>query len=409
MPHLGCSPCRSIPRPALILAVGLGFALGCSEDAQSPTGPETVPALADRPAHGLSFRQVSAGRFHTCGVTSGHLAYCWGQNFNGELGDGTTRNDRLTPVAVAGGLRFREVRAGNQHTCGVTTENVAYCWGSNLRGQLGDGTTTDRPIPVAVAGGLRFREVSASVMTCGVTTRSVAYCWGANGAGMLGDGTTIDRLTPVAVAGGLRFRQLSTTAASVHTCGVTTGDLAYCWGFNRNGQLGDGTTTDRSTPVAVAGGLQFRQVSAGGDHTCGVARGNIAYCWGDNQSGQLGDGTTIEYPGSRPTPVAVAGGLRFREVTVGDSHTCGVATGKVAYCWGNDFNFQLGTPTPGDGLTPVAVAGGLRFHQLSAGGDHTCGVATGNVAYCWGTNFSGELGNGTTNPSRSPGAVAGTM
>jgi alpha-tubulin suppressor-like RCC1 family protein len=188
---------------------------------------------------------------------------------------------------------------------------------------------------------------------------------------------------------------------------VTTGNLAYCWGLYFAGQLGDGTTTDRPTPVAVVGGLRFREVSASFNHTCGVATGNIAYCWGDNQLGQLGDGTTIDYPGSRPTPGAVAGGLRFREVTAGEFHTCGVATGNVAYCWGADFNFQLGSGAlGGEGLTPVPVAGGLRFRQLSAGGDHTCGVTTGNVAYCWGTNTSGELGNGTTSPSHTPVAVA---
>jgi alpha-tubulin suppressor-like RCC1 family protein len=397
MPRIVCPRFRFVPVLSLALVVA---ALGCREDAQSPTAPELRPALAIRPAHGLSFRQVSAGLFHACGVTAGNLVYCWGQNSRGQLGDGTT-TQRLTPVAVAGGLRFRQVSAGDENTCGVTTGNIAYCWGWNINGRLGDGTTTDRLTPVAVAGGLRFRQVSADGVACGLTTRDVAYCWGRNASGRLGDGTTTDSPTPVAVAGGLRFRQLSASAGSVHTCGVTRSNLAYCWGSNFQGQLGDGTISPRMTPVPVAGGLRFREVSVSGFHTCGVTPGNVAYCWGQNSEGELGDGTTQDV---HPTPIAVAGGLRFREVTTGTYHTCGVATGNVAYCWGNNFNFQLGNGGSGDdGLTPGPVAGGLRFLQLSAGGDHTCGVANGNLAYCWGV---GGLGDGTTDPSQTPVAVA---
>jgi alpha-tubulin suppressor-like RCC1 family protein len=400
MPRLGHARFRLLPVLSLALVLA---AVGCGEDAQAPTAPGPEPALAIKPAGALAFRQVSAGLFHTCGVTPGNLVYCWGQNFRGQLGDGTT-DRRLTPVAVAGGLRFRQVSAGDANTCGVTTDDVAYCWGWNINGRLGDGTTIDRPTPVAVAGGLRFRQVLADGIACGLTTSDVAYCWGSNAGGRLGDGTTTESPTPVAVAGGLRFRQLFMNAGSVHTCGVTRRGQAYCWGVNFQGQLGDGTTSERPTPVAVSGGLRFREMSLSGFHTCGVTPGNVAYCWGDNQAGELGDGTTQDI---EPTPVAVAGGLRFREVTSGTYHTCGVATGNVAYCWGDNSNFQLGNGGSGaDGLTPGAVAGGLRFRQLSAGGDHTCGVTTGNVAYCWGTNTSGELGNGTTSPSQTPVAVA---
>jgi alpha-tubulin suppressor-like RCC1 family protein len=351
MPRIGCNRLRfvSVLPLALVLTV-----LGCQEDAQSPTAPDAGPALAKRPADGLLFRQVSAGFHHSCGVTSDNRAYCWGQNLFGQLGDGTT-SDQPTPVAVGGGLEFRQVSAGARHTCGVTRGYVAYCWGSNASGQLGDGTITNRLTPVAVAGGLRFRQVSAS----------------ANGD---------------------------------HTCGVTPGNVAYCWGSNFNAQLGDGTTNNfRPTPVAVAGGLRFRQVSVGGVHTCGVATGNLAYCWGDNEFGQLGDGTTI----TRRTPVAVAGGLRFSQVSAGENfHSCGVTSANRAYCWGTNFNGELGDGTTTDRLTPVAVVGGLQFRQVSAGLVHTCGVATGDLAYCWGYNGFGALGDGTTSPHFTPVAVA---
>jgi alpha-tubulin suppressor-like RCC1 family protein len=388
--------------PALVVA-----ALGCREDVESPTAP--APGLAPdiAPAHALAFRQVSEGNQHTCGVTTDNLAYCWGRNF-GSLGDGTT-TDRLTPVRVAGGLRFRQVSAGDFHTCGVTTDNRAFCWGRNINGQLGDGSLfVDQLTPVAVAGALLFRQVSTRRdHTCGVTTDDRAFCWGWNQFGQLGDGTTppgTDRPTPGAVAGGLRFRRVS--AGGEHTCGVTTDNRGFCWGFNENGGLGDGTTTIRLTPVRVhAGGLRFVQVSAGGGHTCGLTTDNRVYCWGFNSFGQLGDGTTIE----RLMPVVVGGGRRFRQVSAGGGYTCAVNPFDVAFCWGSNSNGQLGDNTTTQRLSPARLAGGLRFRGVSTGGRHTCGVTTDDRAFCWGINGFGQLGDGTLKSRLRPTAVAGTI
>jgi alpha-tubulin suppressor-like RCC1 family protein len=399
MPRIGCTRFRFLPVLALVVA-----ALGCREDTQSPTTPEPGPALAIRPAHRLSFRQVSAGQSHTCGVAPAGQAYCWGENFFGQLGDGTG-TDHLTPVRVAGGLRFRQVSTGTSHSCGVTVNNRLYCWGANTTAEVGDGTTTPRLMPVPVAGGLRFRQVDAgNGNTCGVTLDHLAYCWGDNGAGKLGDGTTTARLTPVPVVGGLRFREVSTAVG--HTCGVTLDHRAYCWGNNSNGTLGVGPPENlRLTPVPVAGGLRFRQVGVGFSHTCGVTLGNVAYCWGANIFGEVGDGTTFS---TRLTPVRVAGGLRFRRVdAVGEFHTCGLTLGKRAYCWGLNDNGQLGDGTTINRLTPVATAGGLLIRQVSAYFNHSCGVTLGNVAYCWGSNENGQLGDGTTINRLTPVRVAG--
>jgi alpha-tubulin suppressor-like RCC1 family protein len=179
----------------------------------------TGPAHEIRSAHTLSFREVSAGANHTCGVTPDNRAYCWGLNFDGRLGNGTNAGPEICdnfpcstrPVAVAGGLRFRLVSAGGDHTCGVTPGNLAYCWGFNAAGQLGNGTNTGPETcafgracstrPVAVAGGLPFRQVAAGLdHTCGATPAKHAYCWGSNFFGQLGDGTTTDRPRPVPVA-----------------------------------------------------------------------------------------------------------------------------------------------------------------------------------------------------------------
>jgi alpha-tubulin suppressor-like RCC1 family protein len=252
---------------------------------------------------------LSAGAFHTCGVTPAHVAYCWGNNSDGQLGNPPYGSQTCafgpcikTPVAVSGGLAFLSVSAATYHTCGITTTGAAYCWGDNTEGWLGNGSTTASTTPVGVTGGLAFSAVSAGQYhTCGVTAAGAAHCWGDNRSGQLGNGTTaISSSTPVPVSGGLTFAAVS--AGALHNCGATAAGAAYCWGDNRFGQLGNGTTANSSTPVPVSGGLTFAAVNTGhmSIHSCGVTGANVAYCWGGNSSAQLGDGTITD----RSTPVA---------------------------------------------------------------------------------------------------------
>ncbi len=253
------------------------------------------------------FRLVDVGDAHTCGVGyPDNLAYCWGNNDRGVLGNGTISHSQA-PVAVSGGFRFRQVAAGLSHTCGVTTADRAYCWGSDSVGQVGDSVTASvhHLTPTLVATTRRFRQVDAGAgFSCGVTTFDKAFCWGSGRNGQIGDGKNFIRLWPRAVAGGLGFSRLTTGYA--HACGETANNRVYCWGSNRTGELGDGTTTQRLTPVSVAGGFFFNQVSAGGarlgSHTCGKTGAGVAYCWGWNEQGQVGDGTTTNR--TRPVPVA---------------------------------------------------------------------------------------------------------
>lgn len=371
----------------------------------------------------LVFTSVTAGTFANCGVTAAGAAYCWGDNRFGSIGDGTTTN-RLVPVLVAGGVKFTAVTTGGS-TCGVTAAGAAYCWGENTSGQLGIGTTSGPQTcilypcslaPAAVAGGLSFAEVTANGdHACGITAAGTAYCWGDNQFGMLGIGSAAgpeqcinmgypggmafpcSRL-PVAVAGGLSFARLS--AGGAHTCGVTAAGAAYCWGYNIDGQVGDGTTTNLASPVLVAGGVSFAAVAAGNSHSCGLTPAGAVYCWGNNGGGQLGDGTTSD----RWNPEQVLGGVRFAAVTAGDEHTCGITGAGAAYCWGYNAFGQLGDGTTTNRSIPVLVAGGLSFAAVTAGNGRTCGVTAAGAAYCWG---GGGLGDGTTNSSSVPVKVAG--
>jgi len=400
------------------LACSLVVAAACTEDTNAPENPETgtttPPALAATATAALSFRQVSAGSNHSCGITSDDLVYCWGLNNTGQLGTGSSTgpescgsgwNCSTRPFPLAGGLRFRQVSAGSEHTCGVTTENRVYCWGINSSGELGQGSatgpetcgpTTLTPCstrPVAVAGTRRFRQVSAgSFHTCAVTPLNKPFCWGYNGWGQLGDGSTTQRLTPVAVQiGGRAVAQI--TSGSAHTCGLTTGNRAYCWGRNTDGQLGDRTNMQRTTPVPVYGGLSFRNLSAGLVHNCAVTTSNRAYCWGGNRLGQTGDGT--DYP-RRLKPTAVASNVQFKTASAGDQHSCALSTGDRPYCWGGTLG----------GSTPTLVPGDFLFAQLDAS-QHSCAVTFGNAAYCWGFNHLGQLGDGTRTDHATPARVVG--
>ncbi len=288
---------------------GAACCWGDNRSGQFGDGSTTSSAVPVAVSGGLSFSALVTGGAHTCGLIGGGAAYCWGDNSAGELGTGSTTGS-TTPVAVSGGLGFGALVTGSDaHTCGLIGGGAAYCWGDNSAGQLGTGSTAFiSTTPAAVAGGLAFNALAAGggSVECGVTNTGAAYCWGENLAGQLGDGSTTNSLIPVAVSGGLSFSALTAgvTNSSVigHTCGLTTAGAAYCWGDNDWGQLGDGSTTGSAVPVAVSGGLSFISLVAGSFHTCGVSSAGAAYCWGDNSSGQLGRGT-FDYS---TVPVAVA-------------------------------------------------------------------------------------------------------
>jgi alpha-tubulin suppressor-like RCC1 family protein len=308
-------------------------------------------------------------------------------------------------AAAATTLSFRQISAFEGHTCGVTTTDQAYCWGYNLHGQGGNGTNDHPQLrPVAVAGGHRFRQVSTGVFhTCGVTVGNQAFCWGENHSGQLGNGTTATRWRPSLVAGGLSFRQVVTGTS--HTCGLALNGAVYCWGDNGSGQLGDGTTGgERATPGPIARGLRFRHLSAGSVHTCGVATNDRIFCWGFNGLGAVGDGTRTTY---RPEPTRVAGKFFFSQVGAGRSHTCGVTTDRRAYCWGDNSYGALGHGTTGEArFAPVVVVGDFNFTALDGGSWQTCGITGAARLKCWGGNQSGQLGNGTTRDRSTPGAAA---
>jgi alpha-tubulin suppressor-like RCC1 family protein len=371
----------------------------------------TIQANTPLPVSGLSgVVAIAAGGGHTCALTSTGGVGCWGDNSHGELGDGTTVQ-RNTPVAVSGlGSGVRAVAAGAVHTCALLSVGRVLCWGYNINGQLGDGTTTDRHTPVVVSGvgGGVVAMAAAYDHTCAAMAAGLLLCWGSNNSGQLGNGTPIGLPVPKVVLGFGLGGTAAVAAGGDHSCALTSVGGVECWGSNVFGQLGDGEACGSTcpTPVAASGlGSGVVAVAAGAYHSCALTATGGVECWGYNASGQLGDGTKT----SRPNPVMVSGLSGVRAIAAGDYHTCAITSAFGVECWGLNTYGQLGDGTTTNSASPVAVPGLSNVAAIAAGSYHTCALTYAGAVECWGRNLSGQLGDNKAcgNSCPAPTIVSG--
>ncbi|HYW13995.1 MAG TPA: hypothetical protein VE871_18670 [Longimicrobium sp.] len=401
---------RSIHTLPLALAAVLLLSACTDRLPSAATAPEAgAPSLTVVPTN--AFDTLDGGRDHACGLTSGGQAYCWGRNAFGQLGDSTAAAT-ATPVAVLhpSGVTFDRITAGGAHTCALTSAGQAYCWGHNADGRLGDSTTVLPLMPVAVLplGGIAFTQVDAgNAHTCGLNGSGQAYCWGQNTSGQVGDSTINNyRISPTAtLQGSLAFTSIS--AGFSHTCALDGAGQAYCWGYDGDGALGNGSTFGGRIPQVVQqpSGVTFVAVSSNYSHSCGLTSGGQAYCWGENAAGQVGDSTLVD----RNAPVAVQqGALAFVSITTGLDHTCAVDAGGSAYCWGGDASQQLGNGAGAASRIPAAVTmpTGVSFAFASVDAAKSCALDTTGQAWCWGRNNFNQIGDGTTTTRNVPTAVS---
>ncbi|MEP6707036.1 MAG: hypothetical protein ABJC05_05930 [Pyrinomonadaceae bacterium] len=367
------------------------------------------------PAKAITFILVSAGQDHTCGLTAEGEVYCWGSNRDGQLGSGAADTAvHPRPLRVATDIRFRFVTAGYRHTCALTANGAAYCWGANDSGQLGDGSIERSATPMPVSGKLIFESLSAGAThTCGVTTSGEGYCWGGNWHGQLGNGSMDGEqkypcchTAPTRIVGAFSFSRV--TAGGIHTCGLTSSGKAYCWGIANYGRLGVGRTNAANvpTPTAVSGSLEFLSINQGGFYTCGLAKTKVAYCWGAGSDGQLGIGSAVA---EQDVPAVVSGNFPFVIIAPGDNHTCGITADGTVYCWGSNRFGEIGDGSTENRYAPVRMLSERKFKLITAGGNdfsgHTCGITTDGKTLCWGDNRWGQIGNGLTAGSLRPALV----
>ncbi|RKT79936.1 alpha-tubulin suppressor-like RCC1 family protein [Terracoccus luteus] len=400
----------------LVLALVATPTVSASGSAGPPGAALTVPATAAPPgartpasvappapaparlADGAVGARVVVGFRHTCVLTRTGGVQCWGDDTYGQLGRGTSGASSAVPQWVSG-LRsgVASLSAGEDHTCVVTTAGAVRCWGSNTWGMLGDATTVDRSTPVtptALTSGMRSVSAGAQ-QTCAQRTIGAVLCWGWNGSGGLGDGTTTDRLSPVTVKG-LPSDVTSVSAGFTYACALTSGGRLWCWGGSR-WLAGAGEYFALTTPRLV-GLTGVRQIAARLDRTCAVTTAGATWCWGG--PGEIGDGRNYVPDAPVPSRVETLGDGSTSAVAPGQASTCVLTPAGAVRCWGTS-DLDLGDLLYGNSRTigawrPQSVTGlASGIVQVEDNYDHRCALTSAGAVLCWGRGAEGQLGRGS--------------
>jgi len=364
--------------PVLALCLLLGALMSFTATSASAASPGIATA-------------ISAGGYHGCAITPKERLKCWGDNDYGQLGIGASTEDEYKPVLVPNLENVKKVSAGDYHTCAVLKGGKLKCWGYNYYGAVGDGSTTDRRTPKQVDGLTSgVKSVSAGgYHTCALLTNGKVKCWGYNPYGEIGNGTSGNEFhTPRTVS---NIENASHVSAGYYFTCATVNEKAKCWGYNDDGELGDGTEESRDKPTQVKNlDKNVKRVIAGYYQACAIVGDGRLKCWGYNGYGEIGTGDT---GGEYLKPQQVAG-MESGVTNVDPDYqfTCAVQNGK-AKCWGDNQYNQLGNgetdprdvPTQVSGLTENVV-------DVDTGYYHACALLKSGAEKCWGYNGEGEVG-----------------
>jgi alpha-tubulin suppressor-like RCC1 family protein len=362
---------------------------------------------------------ITAGGYHTCAIPGDGSVSCWGYNGNGQLGDGTNtnRNSPTQTSSLGEGRTAVAIAAGWYHTCAILDDGSVSCWGNNYYGQLGDGTTTNRNTPTQTSSlGTDRTAVAISAgyaHTCTILDDGSVSCWGDNTEGQLGIvKANTQRYTPTQISSlGEGRTAVEITAGPAHTCAILDDGSVSCWGYNYDGQLGDGTYDNAYIPTQTSSLGADRTavaITAGEAHTCAILDDGSVSCWGLNYYGQLGDGTT-NYSNDIPTQTSSLGTDRIAvAITAGMGHTCAILDDGSVSCWGRNYDGQLGDGTYTERNSPnqtSSLGADRTAAAITAGTAHTCAILDDRSVSCWGENYEGQLGDGTTNDRNTPTAI----
>lgn len=359
-----------------------------------------------------NWKYVAVSNDATCAVTTANTIYCWGNGLSSspsEIGMGT----------IPSGATITGLTAGSGHFCAVAN-NWGYCWGDNTNGRLGNGSSTASMTPVTVSagqipGGVLIQSISAGGNhTCALASNGLGYCWGYGANGQLGRNSTSSSTTPVSIVLGTipgGVTGIALDAGGSNACALATNGWVYCWGSGSSGELGNAGTSQSNSPVTVAqgaipAGQSIQSISVGGNHSCARAN-NISYCWGSGVNGRIGDGVTSNR--TSPTLVNQTNMTSADDISAGGSFSCALSSGD-AYCWGNNADGQLGIGSTSTYYIPIAAQTGQKpsaadYTSIYTGQSHACGITTSGQLYCWGLGTSGQLGDGGTSSSTTPRLV----
>lgn len=338
-----------------------------------------------------NFTKISADQSVYCGLDATGSVYCWGTNTNKALQDPEPAIVLLRPYLMKTSAPYSSLSVGANTVCGITTGNKLECWGSNISGQLADGTTTDRTTAQIIDPTTSYSMVSTSATICAITTAGVLKCWGHNLSGQIGDGTTVDKKTPVIIDSGVSYKYVST--GGMTTCAITTAGVLKCWGYNTIGAIGNGTTINSSSPVIVDSGTIYASVQTTGANTCALTPAGALKCWGVNFNGSVGDGTTT----TRTSPVAIAG--TYLKIGMRSVVTCAITNTNALKCWGRNYKGAVGDGTTVLNKTsPVTIDSGVSYTEILPSASGSCGITTSGILKCWG-NDTGLSGINKTVPN----------
>lgn len=342
----------------------------------------------------MSKGYISPGN-QICGIMTDSSLWCGGNNTYGTVGDGTN-TDRSRALMIDYPTSYSKVAtAGDSHSCGITSNGVLKCWGSNVYGQIGDGSITSRTTPTISDTGTNYSEISVGVgHTCGITSTGALKCWGYNMYGQLGNASTGNQTSPALIDSGTTYSKIS--LGSYHSCGVTSGGVLKCWGYNNYGQVGDASTTNRNSPTIIDSGTVYVNVFSGGGNndgtTCAITNTGVLKCWGRNDNGQIGNGTLTTVT----SPSIIDSGTTYSKISSSGVHTCGILTNGSLKCWGYNVSGQVGDNTQSNRSTPVLIDSGVSYSDIAAGSYFsTCGITTSGALKCWGNSGHYQMASGT--------------
>ncbi len=391
---------REVVMPPNTGKKALAYKLTLAATGSGGTGSSKVTVKDSSQSVGLSgVAQVVAGGGSACAILSSAHLDCWGENNDGQLGTGTTKNAEA-PVEVKAVTDATQIAPGGNHTCAVRSTGHVACWGDNEYGELGDGTTNSSTTPVEVQGIINASKVAVGVnFSCALLSTGHIRCWGYNEHGELGDGNKSASDTPTEVSSITNATAI--TAGQIHACALLSTGAVDCWGADETGELGNGAEEGEAlTPAEVDDHLSASGVSAGGYGTCARLTTGPVDCWGYNEYGQLGDNSEI----SSDVPVESTGTASATEVAAGWMHTCDLVAGGHVDCWGENEYGELGNglTTTAPNPVPVEVRSLEGATVVTAAVQFTCALIPSGHVDCWGQNTFGELGNGSTKSSAVP-------